>query len=171
MTRKMLSIVLGGVVAGILGDAFSVAQFHSESQFIGIIGCCMTPTAGGLVAIWHYTASSGLAIKAGEGAVIGVAACTLGYLVSILVAILVSTTGIAPGPFDLDAIVALMRQKMETQGADASQIDSAVDMTRRFFFVTPVVALLGYSLFGAVVGAIGALIFDKGGDKGEAPDD
>ena len=167
MTGKFQSILLGALVAGILGSAYHVIQFSYQSQVMGIVACCLIPTAGALIATWHYTTSNSLTIPNGEGAIIGVSACVLGYLVSVALTITISMIGVVPGPFDVDAIVELSKQTMIDQGRDEAVIEQSEVFTRKFFWAFPVIGIVANALFGAVIGAIGAHLFKKGTE--EAP--
>ena len=166
MSGKFQSILLGALIAGILGAAYHVIQFSYQSQLMGALACCLVPTVGALAATWHYTTTNALTIQSGEGAMIGLSACILGYVVSVVLAIAISIAGLAPSPFDVDAIVELARENMIEQGQDPDVIDQSEEWTRKLFWVFPIVAIAANALFGAVVGAIGANVFKK---AGEAP--
>jgi hypothetical protein len=165
MTDKFQSIILGALVFGILGAAYHVIQFSYQSQIAGVVTCCLLPTIGALVATWHYTTSNSLTIPLGEGAVIGLSASLLGYAVTIVLALLISVIGIAPSPFDVEAIIELSRESLIEKGQPDEVIQQSEEITRNFFWIFPVVGIAAYALFGAVVGAIGASVFKKGGDE------
>ncbi len=167
MTGKFQSILLGALVTGILGAAYHVIQLNYQSQIAGLVACCLLPTIGALIATWHYTTTNSLTIPAGEGAVIGLSACVLGYGISVALAITISIIGVAPSPFDVDAIVEMSRQSLIEQGQDQDIIEMSEEFTRKFFWAFPVIAIVANSLFGAVVGAIGANVFQKGVSKEE----
>lgn len=166
MTGKFPSILLGALVTGILGAAYHVVQFNYQSQILGLAVCCLLPTIGALVATWHYATTNSLAIPAGQGAVIGLSACILGYGITVALAIVIATLGVAPSPFDVDAIVEVSRRNLIEQGQGQNIIEQSEEFTRKFFWAFPVLAVVANALFGSVVGAIGAIVF-----KAEAEDD
>jgi hypothetical protein len=165
MSGKFQSILLGALVIGILGAAYFVVQFSYQSQILGTVVCCVVPTVGALLAVWHFTTTNSLTISAGEGAMIGLLAGLLGYVFTDVLAVLMSLIGVSPSPFDVDAIVDMARQNMVNQGQDPEIIDQATEMTRKFFWAFALVGLVANAVFGAIVGAIGASFFKRG----EAP--
>ena len=80
--------------------------------------------------------------------------------------IIISIIGVAPSPFDVDAIVEVSRQGMIEQGQDQNVIEQAEEFTRKFFWVFPFIAIVANVLFGAIVGGIGANVFKKGSEEG-----
>lgn len=162
MSGKFQSILLGAVITGILGAAYHVLQSNYQSQIMGVIACCVFPTIGALVATWHFTTTNSLTITTGEGAMIGLAACVLGYFVSVVLAYAISLVGVAPSPFDVDAIIEVQRETMAKQGQDPQVMEQAEGFTRRFFWLFPIIGIVANALFGAIVGAIGATLFKKG---------
>ena len=162
MSGKFQSILLGALLTGILAAAYYVVQFGNQSQILGALSCCVVPTVGALVAVWHYTTTNALTLASGQGATIGMSAGALGYVISWVLALLISLTGIVPGPFDMEAIVEVTRDAMVEQGQDPAIIDQSIEMVRQFFWLGPVIGVAAYSAFGAVVGAIAANVFKKG---------
>jgi hypothetical protein len=167
MTGKFQSILLGALVTGLLSSAYWVIQFGYQSQVLGIVVCCAVPTVGALLAVWHFTTTNSLTIRAGEGALMGLMACLLGYVISYVLNILVAAVGVAPSPFDVDAIVELTRDSMIEQGQDPAVIEQSEEFTRKLFWVFPLIGLAANAVFGAVVGAVGASLFKKGGTSAE----
>lgn len=165
MTGKFQSILLGAMIVGLLATLFGLIQFSIQSQVLGSLACCVIPTVGALVAVWHYTSTNGLTIRAGEGAMIGVAACLVGYVISLVLSVIVSFTGLMPSPFDVEAILEMTQDQMINQGNSQEEIDQAMGWMRQFYFVFVAVALVAYSVIGAVVGAIGANMFKHGGPE------
>ena len=58
MPDKQQSIILGGIVAGILSTSYL--------GFLNLL-CCMGIIIGALVAVWHYTDTHELTIPSGTG--------------------------------------------------------------------------------------------------------
>lgn len=168
MSGKFQSIVLGALLTGVLNAAYYVMQFSGTSQIMQMVACCVVPTIGALVAVWHYTTTNSLTITAGEGALIGLSASLLGSIVvSNVLVFALSLLDIVPHPFDVDAIVENTERMLTEQGQEPEIIEQSVEMTRNFFWAFVGVGLAAFALFGAVVGAIGANVFKKG-PAGEA---
>lgn len=162
MTGKFQSILLGALIVGLLATLLSLLQIGMQSQVLGSLACCAIPTIGGLMATWHYTSTNELTIRAGEGALIGLAACVLGYVVSLILSVAVSFTGLMPSPFDVDAIVEMAQDSMISRGSSQQEIDQVIGFTRNYYVAIVGAVILAYGIFGAVVGAIGANIFKHG---------
>lgn len=163
MTGKFQSILLGSMVVGLLATLFGLIQFSVQSQVLGSLSCCVIPTVGALMATWHYTSTNGLTIRAGEGALIGLAAGVLGYFISLVLSVVVSVTGLMPSPFDVEAVIEMTQDAMVNRGSSQTEIDQATGFMRQFYFAFIAVAVVAYGVLGAVVGAIGASIFKHGG--------
>ena len=162
MTGKSQSILLGAMIVGLLATIFGLVQFSVQSQVFGTLACCVIPTAGALLATWHYTSTNALTIRAGEGAMIGLAACILGNFVSLGLSLVVSYTGLMPSPFDVEAVIEMTQESMVDRGSSQAEIDQAIGFMREFYFVFVIVAVVAYGVLGAVVGAIGASLFKRG---------
>lgn len=166
MTGKYQSILLGSMIVGLLSALFSLVQYSVQSQILGTAACCAIPTIGALMATWHYTSTNTLTIQAGEGALMGLATCMIGYFISVILSVLISFTGLAPSPFDVDAVMEITRNSMLDRGSSEEEIDTAVGMIRQYFFLFSLIAIVAYGLFGAVVGAIGASVFKHDSPEG-----
>jgi len=150
------------MIVGLLATIFGLVQFSVQSQVFGTLACCVIPTAGALLATWHYTSANALTIRAGDGAMIGLAACILGNFVSLVLSLLVSYTGLMPSPFDVEAVIEMTQQSMVDRGSSQAEIDQAIGFMREFYFVFVIVAVVAYGVLGAVAGAIGASLFKRG---------
>ena len=150
------------MIVGLLATIFGLVQFSVQSQVLGSLACCVIPTTGALLATWHYTSTNALTIRAGEGAMIGLAACILGYFISLVLSLLVSYTGLMPSPFDVEAVIEMTQESMVDRGSSQAEIDQAIGFMRKFYLVFVIVAMLAYGALGAVVGAIGASLFKRG---------
>lgn len=162
MTGKSQSILLGGMIVGLLATLFGLVQFSVQSQVLGTVACCVIPTVGALMATWHYTSTNALTIRAGEGAMMGLSACVLGYVISVVLTVLISFTGLVPSPFDVDAVIEVTRNTMSESGSSEEEIDMAVEFIAQYFHFFTVIAVVMYALLGAVVGAIGANVYKHG---------
>ncbi|MGA7307293.1 MAG: hypothetical protein WBW88_20700, partial [Rhodothermales bacterium] len=74
----------------------------------------------------------------------------------------VSFTGLMPNPFDVDAIVEMAQDSMISRGSSQQEIDQAIGFMRNYYIAIIAAVILAYGIFGAVVGAIGANIFEHG---------
>jgi len=156
MPSKTQSIIIGAAVYVVLGLLVNFL-FQGGGIVAGILGC-LIPFSSGLVAVWHYTATHNLTIPAGQGAGMGALAGLAGAVVATIIVFVLISAGILPDPIEA------ARLQMESQGLSDEQLDSALVMVERFS--NPVVDLalsaVVAALFGAVSGAIGAVIFKKG---------
>jgi hypothetical protein len=167
MTGKTQSIILGSLIVGLLATLFGLIQYNVQSQVLGTVACCLIPTVGALVATWHYTSTNAITIRAGEGAMMGLAAGIIGYFVSLILSVLVSFTGLVPSPFDVDAVIEITQNTMVESGSSDEEIETAIGFIEQFFYLFIVIAVVTYALIGAVVGAIGANIFKHGSPETE----
>lgn len=162
MTGKFQSILLGSMIVGLLAALFGLVQYNVQSQVLATVSCCVIPTIGALMATWHYTSTNSLTISAGEGATMGLAACALGYVVSVVLSVLISFTGLIPSPFDVQAVLDITRDSMVESGSSEEEMEVALGMIEQYFFLFSLIGIVAYGLFGAVVGAIGGSIYKKG---------
>lgn len=155
MPSKQQSILLGGLVAGLLSTSYL--------SFINFL-CCAGILAGAIVAVWHYTDSNELTIKPGEGAVLGVLAALVGWGLSFVLNYALMAAGIradlAVSQFMLDRFGA----SMPPEQYDTIVAQMEEELTFGKYFVSALPGLALSALFGAIGGAIGSVLFKKGGD-------
>lgn len=159
MPSKTQSIIMGGLVAGLL-----------STSYLGIINlaCCAGVIIGAMVGVWHYTNEHSLTIKPGQGAAIGA-------LVGITAVIISTALDQALGLIGLPTAQELGQQMQqmfaggELTPEQKEQIEAANQQ-----FNTPMFKIIGmligaavFSIFGAAGGAIGAAVFKKGGEEPE----
>ncbi|MDX1420087.1 MAG: hypothetical protein R3181_08980 [Rubricoccaceae bacterium] len=155
MPSKTPSILIGAAVYVAIALLISFLQLTGVVG--GLLGCLVIFTAG-LVAVWHYTSTHHLTIKAGEGAGMGALAGLLGAVVGGAISFALISAGILPDPIELT------RQQMVNQGLSDAEMEQALAMAETFS--SPIIGLaigsvLG-ALFGAASGALGAALFKKG---------
>ena len=156
MPSKTQSILLGGLVAGIL-----------STSVLGLINvlCCAGVIIGALVSVWHYTTTYDLTIPAGQGVLIGVLAGGVGALVAGLLNWLVGLVGL-----DLTTLVIRV---FENSGAPQEQLDllrqQAQNQGWGDALLGIVFSVVVYAVVGAIGGAIGASAFKRGGDTPGGP--
>jgi len=156
MPSKQQSIILGGLVAGLL-----------STSYLGLINmlCCAGVIIGALVAVWHYNDTNQLTISAGQGAVIGLLAALLGWLISLILNFILIKAGIRSdlvlSQFFLDRFGSNMPPESYDQIVDQMNAEVTVGL----YLKNALWGVLFSVIFGAVGGAIGAVIFKKGGDE------
>lgn len=156
MPSKQQSILIGGVVVGIL-----------STSVIGLINliCCAGVIIGGMAGVWHYTSTHGLTIEASEGAVIGALSGVLGAIIAGILTYILMTLG-------LDIAQNIQQSILENYGGNLS----AEELEAMQGGTGPLVYALGvlfnvvvYAIFGAIGGAIGASVFKKGSASESGP--
>lgn len=161
MPSRTQSILLGGLVVGILST--------SVLGFINIL-CCAGVIIGAMVGVWHYTEEHQLTIESGQGAIIGALAGVVGAILAGVFNQILMALG-------LDFFSQGMREMMMQQfGGEMSP--EQMEMMQQNQGGSPLFMLIGvafnmvlFSIFGAVGGAIGASVFQKGGDQAAASGD
>lgn len=158
MTPRQQSILIGAVVTGVLSTSYL--------SFINTI-CCLGVIIGGIVAVQQYSTQTGIAIEAGDGAVLGALAGAGG-------AVLGSIFDAALRPVGLDSTSisqGMMQQWMEgMQGQEGM----SPEMMQQFqggggimmFLVGLGFSIVVYAIFGAIGGAIGAALFGGSDEAG-----
>lgn len=150
MPSKTQSVLLGGLIAGILG-----------TSYLGLINvlCCAGFIIGGIAAVWHYTSTYNLTLAPGQGATIGAMAAAVGGIIAGVLTYLLEAIGL---PSIQEAIMGFYEGNLSPEQME--QISQQQAQSPVMLFVYFLVALLVYTLFGAVGGAIGASLFKKGGE-------
>ena len=156
MPSKQQSIILGGLVAGLL-----------STSYLGLINmlCCAGVLIGAVVAVWHYTDTNELTITAGQGAVLGLLAALVGWLIALILNYALISMGIRS-----DLVLSQFFLDRFGDSMPAESYDQIVDqmnspMTLGTYLLSSLWGILFSVIFGAVGGSIGAVIFKKGGDE------
>lgn len=158
MPSKTQSIVLGAVVAVVVGTLLNIVIANAGTTGLMIGGCtaCLLIFIGPLVAVWHYTSTHSLTLTAGEGAGIGALTGVAGSALGWAVTYVLRLADVLPTAAEAQ------RQAAEAFGADPSQLPDQSGS----FLSTPIgellVGLVMGAILGAIGGAIGAAIFKKG---------
>lgn len=152
MPSKTQSILLGGLVAGLL-----------STSYLGLINlaCCAGVIIGAVVAVWHYTNTYNLTISGGQGAAMGALAAVIGAVIGGLLSYLLQFIGI-PGVQEL--FQGSFEQFLSEEQLE--QLEAQQEMAENIGAVLLGIGInmLIYAIFGAVGGVIGANVFKKGGD-------
>ena len=164
MPSKRDSILLGGLVAGVLSTSYL--------GFINFV-CCLGVVIGALTAVWHYTSNNGLTIPAGQGAGIGAAAGAVGALIGFVLTTILMFAGIDANEAFFDAIIGWMEnQASNASGDQLEQLEDQIaqleaqrdaEFSLGTALLNTSVGVLISAVFGAIGGAIGAAVFKKGG--------
>jgi len=156
MPSKQQSIILGGLIAGLL-----------STSYLGLINmlCCAGIIIGALVSVWHYTDTNELTIKAGQGAVIGLLAALVGWAVSLVLNYILIKAGIRSdrdlSQFRLDRF----GDSMGEEGVERIVEQMNTEITLGKYMLSALWGVLLSAIFGAIGGSIGAVLFKKGGDE------
>lgn len=155
MPSKQQSIILGGLVAGLL-----------STSYLGLINmlCCAGVIIGALVAVWHYTDTNELTIKAGQGAVIGLLAALVGWVIALILNFVLIKAGIRSDLIFSQFILDRLGDSMPPDAYDSMIDQMESPITLAGYLGNSLMGIPFSLVFGAVGGAIGAVIFKKGGD-------
>lgn len=149
-------MLVGGLVTGIL-----------STSYLGLINfaCCAGVILGAMVAVWHFTSDQGVTIEAGDGALIGAAAGAIGALISTILTLAI----IQPLGLGLDQFVTDFVQGMDLPAETREQIEMQSEQGGSIGAMAfgALINIVLFSVFGAIGGAIGAALFQKG-DSSEA---
>ncbi len=156
MPSKQQSIILGGLVAGLL-----------STSYLGLINmlCCAGVIVGALVAVWHYTDTNELTITAGQGAVLGLLAALVGWGISLVLNYVLIKAGIRSDLVVSQFFLDRFGDSMPAESYDQLVDQMTAEMSLGAYLKTSIWGVLFSTVFGAVGGAIGAVIFKKGGDE------
>lgn len=153
MPSKQQSVVLGGVLVGIL-----------STSYLGLINllCCAGVLIGALVAVWHYTSQNELTISAGQGAGIGVMAAALGWAIAFVLNFMLIKAGIRSDQAITQIILDKVGGSMPPEQYDQMIQQMEAEITFGKYFLNSLIGLGFSAVFGAIGGAIGGAIFKKG---------
>ena len=156
MPSKQQSIILGGLVAGLL-----------STSYLGLINmlCCAGVIIGAVVAVWHYTDTNEITITAGQGAVLGLLAAIFGWVISLVLNYVLIKAGIRSDLVFTQFIVDRFGDSMPPEQYDQIVDSMTSEMSLAKYLGNSIWGVLFSVVFGAVGGAIGAVIFKKGGDE------
>ncbi len=148
MPSKTQSIIIGGLVAGILSTSYL--------GFINML-CCAGIIIGAVVGVAHYGKTYGIAVPSKDAVLMGVAIAIFATILSSILNYVLALAGIR-------ADQAISQLMMDSFGANMppEQLDEMNRQMNRpvslgmFFGVQFLIGLVVTSLFGAAGGAIGA---------------
>ncbi len=153
MPTKTQSILIGGVVAGVL------AMLVNFIPFVGSCIACLLYLGAGLIAVWHYTNTYNLTIPSSEGVKMGAQAGVVGFLTGALLGLAYWVAIGMPNMRDF------MEQRMAASGqANAEGMNEFLGMMDNPLIIVGIVgvSLLVWVVLGLAGGAIGAGVFKKG---------
>ena len=155
MSDRFQSILLGGLVAGLL-----------STSYLGVINllCCAGVIIGAMVAVWHYTTEHEVTLPAGQGAAMGALAAIVGGLIGLALEYLVGLVGVPSFQEIQQDFFSQFYPAEQAEQIEAMQEQQGSPMMMALMVV------FGFGItavFGAAGGAIGASIFKKGPAAGE----
>ena len=156
MPNKMQSILLVGVIAGLVGVLASFIP--AAGDFIG----CLAYIGAGMLAVWHYTDNNKVTLTGGQGIGLGVLTCIAAFITGLILDVLLRALAIKPSWQEE------MRRGMEQGGTDMAQLGGFGE-----FMTSPgfVVVMMGIGLiFSVIAGVIGGVIGSKLFKRGEEED-
>jgi hypothetical protein len=151
MPDKKQSIILGGLVVGLL-----------STSYLGMINqaCCLGVLIGAALSVWHYTTENDLTLKTGTGAGMGSLAALFGWGLATVLTWALTLVGIGADKFTKRGVIEGMEAQLPPEQADV-----IIPVMEDYFFVVYIVGILSFALFGAIGGAIATKMFKKGGDE------
>lgn len=152
MPNRTQSVLIGGLVVGLL-----------STSVLGLINllCCAGVIIGAMIGVWHYTEEHQITIPSGQGALIG----TLCGVVGAVVAGVLNQILIVIG---LDFAQAMQESMVQNFGMSADQLEQMQQMqgsqqgSLLWIIGGTLFNMVLFAVFGAVGGAIGASVFQKG---------
>lgn len=161
MPSRTQSILIGGLVTGIL-----------STSVLGMINilCCAGVIIGAMAGVWHYTEENSLTIPSSQGALIGALCGVLGAVIAgVLNQILIA--------IGLDFGTAMQGQFMRNLGMSAEQLEQMQQMQEAqqqgnwlWTIGGTLISMVLFAVFGALGGAIGASVFQKGDEQPGSPE-
>ncbi len=170
MPPKTQSILIGGLIAALIGSAVSVLSqisglsdpANSQSVLgviLGLFGCLVMSTSG-LIATWHYTSENELTLSGSAGVGIGVLSGIVYAVTALALGFLFIAFDILPSPQEtMDAI----RETGAFDAAGAEQAESITELMVTWGFAA--LTIVGGVIMGIIGGAIGAGVFKRGSDS------
>jgi Protein of unknown function (DUF4199) len=162
MPDKKQSILLGGLVAGLL-----------STSYLGMINflCCAGVIIGAVVAVWHYTDTNEITLKVGQGAVLGLLAALVGWAVSFILNYILIKSGIRSDLMISQMILDRFGDSMPPDAYDQMMDAMNAELTFGKYVLSAIWGVVASLIFGSIGGMIGAVIFKKGGDEPTEFDD
>ena len=162
MPDKQQSIILGGIVAGVL-----------STSYLGMINflCCMGIIVGALVAVWHYTDTNEITIPTGTGATMGLMVGVVAVVISSVLNLILIKAGINHETAINEFIINQWGDSMPPEQIEAMEAQMEAEKTIGQYALGIGIGLAVSSVFGAIGGSIGAKMFKKGGDEPSSLDE
>ena len=169
MPSKKQSVLVGGLIAAVIGTGVAITQHLSGAggpanqnpvlgMIFGLLGCVVMLTSG-VIAVWHYTSENELTLRPKQGVGIGTLAGLVYAAAALALGWLLVLFNVLPSP---EETMEVMRNSgaFDTPGAEQGLAFAEIMITWGWAVGT---LLLGV-IMGLVGGAIGAAIFKHGPD-------
>ncbi len=153
MQNKTQSILIGGIVAGILSTSYL--------GFINML-CCAGVIIGAVVGVWHYGKTYGVAVSTKEGAIIGILVAIVAVVISAILNYVLALAGIRADQMITQIMIDSFGANMPPEQLDEMERQMNAPVTLATFFgLNFLYGLIGSSIFGAIGGLIGSAITRK----------
>lgn len=153
MSSKTQSILIGGLIVGILGTSYL--------GFINIL-CCAGIIIGALVAVTHYGRTEGIAVDTRDALVIGIGAALVGLVISTVLNFALALAGIRADLAVQQFILNSFGDSMPPEQVREMEAQMERPVSVGMFFGTQFLwGILTSVIFGAIGGAIGAALTRK----------
>jgi hypothetical protein len=158
MPSRTQSIFIGGLVVGLL-----------STSVLGLINlaCCAGVIIGAMVGVWHYTEEYQLTIPSGQGALIGALAGILGAIIAGILNQILVAAGLDFAAGFRETLMQMSNMEMTPEQMEAME-QQAQQGNWFLMLAGTLFSMVLYAIFGAIGGAIGASVFQKGDDASEA---
>ena len=155
MPSKNQSIILGGLVIGLL-----------STSYLGLINmlCCAGVIIGAVISVWHYTDTNELTMAPGQGAVLGIMAGLVGFVVATILNFILIKMGIRADLAISEIVLERFGDSMPPEQYDEMVAKMNQPVTIASYLKDSWYGIIANVVFGAIGGAIGAAVFKKGGD-------
>jgi len=156
MPDSKQSIILGGIVTGIL-----------STSYLGFINwlCCLGVIIGALVTVWHYTDTNEITIPTGKGATLGISGALVGLVIATIMNFILVKAGINADTAVQEFFINKFGDQMPPEQLESMEAEIMRDKTILDYVKGLAIGGLTFTAFGAIGGAIGAKMFKKGGDE------
>lgn len=153
MPNRTQSVLVGGLVVGILST--------SVLSFINIL-CCAGVIIGGVVGVWHYTTTHQLTIRSEQGALMGALAGATGAVLAVVLNQLLIAIGLDFGMANTGEFMQQFGQELSPEQRNLVERFQSGQLGLLLTIGATLFNMVLFAIFGAIGGAIGASVFQKG---------
>jgi hypothetical protein len=164
MPSKQQSIILGGLVVGLLSTSYL--------SFVNML-CCAGVIGGAMVAVWHYASTNELTLSGGQGATLGIQAAFVGWGIAVLLNFVLMAAGLRHDLAITEFFLNNMGDQLPPEQIDMMEEQLATPFNLSWYLKNAILSGSGLAsiafsaIFGAIGGAIGASAFKNGPEDDE----